>query len=292
MSVIKEAIFSHAVALQQTGRMKNAIYASGKTVFIMNLDKTILLKFGLPDREPKIDGKISFLANDYDSDDFYEEDGKIIFVTKEGAYKKTKSCVAPEKDYDHMGDIWRGYIADGMKVKNNQSVTYSKSIIGLLDEGLSHIEISSEDKSPVLIQRDIYTGSIIKITSEDVGGLGLGNIHEIKKDFAPIGIRTNDFIALFSFCNTVTFVFADDLEYTVIKGDKLNLQGILANCKYDEMIETTTAKKGSDDDGRKVKKIGKDKQETDTKASKRKKQVSDQTEELKPKRKRTRKAKK
>ena len=256
MSTIKESIFSHAVALHQGGRLKSTIYASGKEIFILNQDKTILLLFTLPAKEKEIKGQVSFIANDYESNDFQEEDGKIKFVTHEGQYTKIKSCKAPEKTFSDIQDLYERYLnSDG----HESMIVFNKSIISLLDESLSHMEILFENKSSVVIQRDIYTGSIIRIDKED-SGFGLAATDNIQSDFKPIGIRTNDFIALFSFCDNITFYFGDE-PFVFIEGDRFEMQGVVSLCMYDELGILTESK--GEINGREIEKIRGSEQETD-----------------------------
>lgn len=237
MSVIKEAIFSHAVAMHQAGRLKNTVYASDREIFILNIDKTVLLRFTLPSREPGISGEVSFMANDYDSEEFEERDGKIVFTQREGEYVRRKACSAPEKTFTEVQDLYLKFINESC----DNTVVFNKSVLSLLDDSLSHIEILSENKECVIVQRDIYTGSFIRIDRESESGFGLATSDDIKKDFEPVGIRTNDFVALFSFCENVTFYFTDN-PYALVAGDKLQMNGIVSGCLYDEMGTVTLSK--------------------------------------------------
>jgi hypothetical protein len=258
VSLVTETIFSHAVALHQAGRLRNTIYVSGHTVFIFNIDKTVLLKFSLPRHEPKIEGEVSFLANDYDSEDFEEKDGKIIFTTHAGDYIRRKLCIAPEKTFGDMQELYQKYL----DCECFNKVVFSSSILSLLDNSLSHMEIFSENKKSVVIQRDIYTGSVIRI-DRDISGFGLSAADDIKKDFSPIGIRTGDFIALFSFCDNVTFHFGNN-PYALVAGDKFKMEGIISGCVYDELGTVSLSKGESENGRRQEQKIGRGKQKART----------------------------
>jgi len=251
MSSIKESIFSHGVALYQSGRLKSTIYAKGRSIFIFNQDKTVLLNFEIPSRESPINGSISFVANDYDSKNFEEKEGKIVFHSSEGDYKRAKSCVTPGKTFSDIKDIYQKY-EDEDSHKNE--IKFDKSIISLLDESLSHMEVFTEDKQPVVLQRDLYSGSILRIDKKEKKGFGLGERGDLKKDLSPIGIRTNDFIALFSFCNTIIFRFGEK-PFIFIKGDKWNMKGIVSGCVYDEMGNISKSSDRRREHGRKKPKI-------------------------------------
>jgi len=238
MSTIKETIFSHAVALSQSGRLKSTIYAKGREVFILNQDKTILLNFTFPSLEPEIVGSVSFLANDYDSEIFKEQDGKIIFTTREGEYVRKKTCSVPGKTFSDIQTLYEKYLNDD---KHNNKVEFNKNVLPLLDETLSHMEIFSENKKAAIIQRDIYTGSTIRIDRDTSVGFGLSSEDDIKEDFAPVGIRTNDFIALFNFCDKVAFYFGP-VQFAFMEGNRFGMQGVISLCEYDEMGILTESK--------------------------------------------------
>ena len=126
-------------------------------------------------------------------------------------------------------------IFDGMELKIVNKVIINKSILPLLDENLSHIEISSVDKVLKITQRNIYDGTVIDITKERAKGFGFVNKDVIKKDIKPIGMRTNDFIALFSFNNEIEFQLSNKKGFCFFKGRNFNMKGILALCLYDEL---------------------------------------------------------
>ena len=70
-----ETIFAHAVALDQKGQLKNSIICKDSNVWIVNYDRTVILKFELPDLALPFKEEISFNANDYDSPNFKMVDG-------------------------------------------------------------------------------------------------------------------------------------------------------------------------------------------------------------------------
>jgi len=261
MSIIKEAIFSHAVALSQSGRLKSTIYASGQKIFVFNQDKTILLNFTLPDRESGISGEVSFNANDYDSENFHEKDGRIIFTTHEGEYARQKSCAVPGKTFSDIRELYEKYLENDHHINK---VSFNKNVLSLLDESLSHMEILSENKKPVIIQRDIYTGSIIRIDRDNTVGFGLSSTDDIKEDFKPIGIRTNDFIALFSFCDKVDFHFGP-AAFAFIEGNRFEMQGTISLCEYDEMGILTESK--GEQNGREISQDRRSVEKVDSKVS-------------------------
>lgn len=227
-----EDIFSHAVALTQANRLKNTVYCKGKEVLILNFDSTVLLKFELPSWETPFANPVSFNANDYDSNRFYEEDGKIIFVSEVGGVNRKKSVSAPGATPDEVEAMFDKYTK-----LDSCSITFHQNMLDALDEKLSHIEISVRDGAWKLIQRDIYSGSIIELT-ELKKGLQIGSA--VSEDIGPIGIRTGDFIALFSFNERITFSFDPEYrEYATVTGKKYNMTGRIAFCIYDEIGDIT-----------------------------------------------------
>lgn len=225
VSAAIEQIFAHAVALNQAGRLKNTIYALDKTVYIKNADNTVLIRFFSPDGSFK--NPVSFLANDYEGDSFYEENGKIIFTSSVKGFVKAKSCQVPAQTPEDVETLYKKYT----KKPENQ-VTLSKSILGLLDTALSHVELSVNNGEFVLTQRDIYSGSIQKIKKKS--GLGISS-DNLKGSFGPIGLRTSDFEALFTFSESLNFFLDPKLGYIVVTGSKWKMRAIIGTCLYDEL---------------------------------------------------------
>lgn len=252
MSQLTEGIFAHAVSLHQGGRLRSTIYAYGKVVYILNMDKTVLLRFELPVAEG-FENPVSFVANDYDASDFYEEDGQIVFRQSGGGFERKKSCQTPGKTFDQVDEMFKGF---SFKDHKNEFLV-TKDALNLLEEGLSHMEISVEGGALSIIQRDIYSGSIIELTREDEEGLlGGGAVDNLKGDFGPVGIRTNDFMALFSFCDSITVKCPtkSSFDYFQVNGPFFNMTGVVAACLYDEI--STVKKMGS-----KVEKKGKEEEQ-------------------------------
>jgi hypothetical protein len=226
-----ESIFSHAVALDQSGRMKNVITCNGRDVWIMNYDKTILLKFQMDQLTPPFKHLIRFNANDYDSVKFYEEDGKIVFVQQGHGFERKKIC-APPADIIDPSVFWQRLAFDN----KSTHFTLSDGVLSLLDENLSHTEIHSEDKKLVITQRDVFTGNIIRLDRKVEGLLGLNRPDKIAEDFEVIAIRTNDLAALFSFSKSVVFYLNhDNPGRCMIKSDAASMEGLIAWCVYDEL---------------------------------------------------------
>ena len=238
-----EQIFAHAVALDQNGGLRNSIYAEGKEVYIMNYDHTVLLRFKLRDSETVFDTPVSFKANDYDSNEFYIEDNKIVFVSDVQGYERKKICGKAENSPDEIKDIFKGYTKNKLE---GETLVIDNSILSLLDEDLSHIEFSGKKgESLKMIQRNIYTGGVIEI-SEKVDGLFE---NKLEADFGPVGIKTKDFQALFTFQNTLKFEFplGDETDYIMVRSidqKKRNMVGVIALCLYDELIQLKETNNG------------------------------------------------
>lgn len=254
MSVLTETIFAHAVALHQGGRLKNTIHICKNDVFILNTDNTVLLRFELPKNAEGPTTPISFSADDYDSDIFREEDGKIVFVQEKSGFTRTKTCGVPKIDFKGVENMYWEYFNHA--VPHGNHIELGKPVLDLLDDGLSHVEVSGQDGKAVIVQRDIYTGSIIRLERKDEGlGLAAKVLDQITTDFGPMGLRTDDLFALFSFNKIVKFQFAngdpDGQSYCYVKGDVHKMTGIVAGCLYDELGTTQKSKEATD--GRKVK---------------------------------------
>jgi hypothetical protein len=260
-----ETIFSHAVALNQSGRLRNTIYVIEKEIYILNSDRSVLLKFTLPASALPFNNPISFKASDYDSNKFYEKDGKIVFQSKNGEYVKEKSCGVTGTQPDTVRDMFSNF---SIPTEDRITIKLSSKVLSLLDEQCSHIEISIVDKKLELIQRNIYDGTVIRIVKEETG-LGLGAGDTMPYDYGPIGLRTPDFVALFSFNDLLSFHLSKDApEYIRVVGRNYKMQGVISCCLYDEMGTILTLKEN--DNGRKIKKGRRRKQSPDRPVKKRK----------------------
>lgn len=235
-----EEIFSQAVALEQSGRMKNTVFATGDTIYILNFDQTILLRFKLRKSEAVFDHPVSFKANDYDSNKFYEEDGKIVFLSEGGGFQRKTSCTSPGDTPDDIAGLFDSYA-----VPDANMIRFNKQILPLLEEKLSHLEISGVNGKLVVEQRNIYSGSVIELTRKEEGGFGMASEDDISSDFGPVGLRTNDFLALFAFLDSLTFYFPDNGDnycYVNSEDPRLVMDGFISLCAYDELGGITESK--------------------------------------------------
>lgn len=236
-----EQIFAHAVALDQSNHLKNSIYADGKEIFIMNFDHSVILRFRLRDTEKLFNNPISFKANDYDSNTFYEEDGKIVFLSQEKGYERKKVCGKAEHEPKDVKTMFNKFLKQEIE---SEKLIINDSVLSLLDSDLSHIEFSGGKGNTIkMTQRNIYSGGVIEVT-EATKGMFKNNL---KKDFAPVGIKTKDFEALFSFQNSLKFEFpvGKKQDFVIVRSvdkNKRDMTGLIACCIYDEIIKVKQIK--------------------------------------------------
>ncbi len=225
-----ETIFAQAAALGNCGRFKSSIYCIKNNVYLLNSDNTVILKFPLRKNESVFTSSISFSSSDYDSRDFYEKEGKIVFRSSNEKYERRKTCGG-------INDIEIEKIYNSFPPNLKNRVGIDKSITSLLEDSLSHIEFGIKANSFYLIQRDIYSGTIIEISEIQSNGIGLIDSKLNIKEYGPIGLRTNDFLALFAFQPSISLGFEEDKEYGSIKGNNelFPMNGIIAHCIYDEL---------------------------------------------------------
>jgi len=240
-----EQIFAHAVAMEQSGGLRNTIYAIENEVFILGYDHTILLRFKLRKSEAPFAHPVSFRANDYDSQEFYEEDGHIVFSQKSGDYTRLKRCGTPDLSPEQVRALYHKLSdVDGEFVE----VQLDKNVIPLLDRSLSHTEFVGLAGAPLkLIQRNIYSGSVIEVEKDGGGGL-LGD-DNLEDSVEPIAIKTPDLMALFAFQDVLRFQLpklgaGDYLKVDSIHKQKRDMAGVVACCVYDEIIEVKEASHG------------------------------------------------
>lgn len=241
-----ESIFSYAVAMDNRG-LRNTIHCVGPEIYIVNSDHSVILRFSLRKNEVKFEHPASFNANDYDSPNFEVKDGNIIFEIAEGGYERKKICSLVGYSAEDVREIYRRNFKMG---KDSEFSFYlAKDCCSLLDEQLSHTEISIEEGKLILRQRNVYSGTIVEVTPKKKGLLDEGNLPE---SFGPVGLKTKDFISLFSYCDSLEFIPVED--FIIVKDyRKQDFDGILAFCKYDEIINLYKKEEASN--GRKEQKV-------------------------------------
>ena len=221
----------HAQALQNSGRLRSTIYCIKKYIYILNQDHTVLIRFPLIGyKESPFRTPISFIASDYDSSNFDIVDGRVVFIQTKGPYVREKSCKTTQFTPKQIRDLFKKYHP---LRKQGTMLTLGKGLIGQLDESLSHIEFSGKDGTLIIKQRNIYSGSIIKVHLQEEEGFS-----RTKKvpDFKPIGIRTNDLFALFVWSPRLRFRFGlENVLWFENDNDKVPFTGVISHCLYDEL---------------------------------------------------------
>jgi hypothetical protein len=234
-----EDIFAHAAALDQDGRLRNTIYCSGRRIYILNQDYTILIRFVLRKDEPEFVCPVSFRANDYSSREFNVKDGRIEFVQREAKWISVKSCSTPDRTPEQVAALFQSI--DRPEVN---TTIISKDMLPLVNDELSHIEISCEGGKLKLVQRNIYNGTVLALTKQPENTLLNSDKLE---DFAPIGIRTGDFLALYSFVYHLRWHFTPDVAWYENTDPKLRMTGVISQCLYDELGRSENGRQESQD---------------------------------------------
>jgi hypothetical protein len=238
-----EGIFAQAVAMDNRG-LKNTIHCIGSNIYIVNFDFSMILRFSLRKNEVSFATPVSFNANEYDSPDFsFNEDGKIVFYTGNKEYNRKKICRTGATGPDAKA-IAKAYHYLKKTADENEHVFYlSDSCVNLLEEGLSHTEISVEGFKLKIRQRNVYSGTIIEITS---GSPGFVTVDKLPEELSPMAMKTKDFMSLFSISKSLAFVPCED--FMLVKEPKKgDFDGVLALCRYDMVIDMY--KKGGEENG-------------------------------------------
>jgi len=235
-----ETIFAQAVSLSQSGRMVSTIYAGDREVFIFNGDKTMLFHFDLPPHSPVISPPIAFSANDYDSNSLRTEGDRVIFSRQTAEFVREKVVAKPEKTVQQIRELYTGFMTK--PVPASLTFSFPASFLSLLEEGLSHVEFVIKDSVLTVLQRDIYSGALIKITKKEDGGLlfgGVGIDPGVNPVSIPtIGIRTTDFISLFSFQKEIQLRFPAEGHWVLGMGEMWGMRVLIGSCLYDSIGTT------------------------------------------------------
>ena len=229
MSRRLENIFAHAIALNANTRLRNEIHCVGSYVYVVNYDRTVILRFELTKSE-SFDEPLAFYATDYDSPKFYQKEGKIFFEKKSGDYVRTKSCKIPNAG--EAAPLFDKYYAD--RGKQQVIASLSSQFLNVLDKDSGHIEFSYKNGTTRFIQRDLFSGSISTIDIVNSKGFSIVSEQTIIRHFDPIAMRTNDFYALFSFCDKIKFLL-DKRGFFIVEGNVYGMKGIVSGCLYDDI---------------------------------------------------------
>lgn len=226
-----EAVFSIALALYQSGRLRSTIHCGKNYIYILNMDNTVLIRYELKEKFPYI---FSFFANDYESNKLrVMEDGseRVIFLTKSAGYKRKKVCPAPKNLFDDVEKIWKNLKSE--RSKDSLVIDFNREIVDLLDMNLSHLEFSKRKDSELKMkQRDIYSGSIITITEDKKDDL---LFEKVRGELEAKGLRTSDFVGIFTLEKTLKFHFDNKKDFLYVEGRHGKMKGFLSLCKYDEL---------------------------------------------------------
>lgn len=227
-----ERIFSYAVALEQSGRQKNAIFAWENVVYILNSDKTVALRFEASQNLFK--SPIGFFANDYDSPNFTSEGNSIIFLQKGEEFLRKKKCRVPGQTFQEVEDLFYKFYNGN---ETPWKIAFHKSSLDLLSTDLSHVEFKAKNSAINILQRDIYAGTVILLERKLIPeGLGIVESEDnLPESIPPIGMRTNDFFSLFNFNDKIDIFFPEKQRFFLVEGAHNKMSGIIAGCLYDDV---------------------------------------------------------
>ena len=235
MKNVAEQIFAHAVSLEQAGRQKNRIFGWQNVIFIFNYDKTVLLRFEM--KQNFFEKPIGFFANDYDSDEFCVEGDTIVFTKQGTEFQREKKCSIPDQSFEDVDGLFFKYI--NVEPTEYPSITIQKESLELFNIDLSHIELEGKEGKIIIRQRDIYSGTVLELTRPEGKGFQLEDSlvwkDDISQDFGPIGIRTTDFLTLFTFHSKVQLYLVGNYFIVEGKTTQYEMTGVIGGCLYDEL---------------------------------------------------------
>lgn len=243
ISSIEEKRFSIAASLHTGGRFSNAVYCKGKDVFVCNTDHTVLIRFVA---ERSFEEEVRFFANDYASDELEMVEGGVVFLSKGKASDAKILNRVPDTTFEEIEVLHKKY--QPKRLINR--VTLSRALVfEHLQEDLSHIEFGSQGGSFFIVQRDLYSGRLIKAWPKE-GRLGL---FRTEGDWEFRGYRTSDVKALLDFTESLggesLDVYFVDPFYSWVKNDKLKMEGMMTTCLYDELGELGVLEEGGGSNG-------------------------------------------
>ncbi len=140
----------------------------------------------------------------------------------------------PEHDsFDDIDQLFNKYFIEDL-INGKNKVVLSKDVLTMLEKELSHIEFSTKDRQLGMTQRNIYSGNIIEVTMDS---MFRKREQDFQQELKPIGMKTSDFWALFDFSNRIEVHFLPKEEFYIVRSPAGKMEGIVAKCVYDELIE-------------------------------------------------------
>jgi len=221
-----------AEALHKSGRFSNTVYIKDQSVFIYNTDHTVLLRFEI---EKKLEEEIRFFAGDYTSSSVEMVEKGIIFHSRGKHAYSDELCRIPDTTYNEIEELYEKYKVSSLF---NKVILAKAGIFEYLREDLSHVEFGLKEGNFYMVQRDLYSGKIIKSHSIEKEKKGL--LDMMKGNWEFRGFRTSDILAILNFVDprdkgeSINFYFIDPF-YTWVECERLKLTGVLTTCIYDEL---------------------------------------------------------
>jgi hypothetical protein len=239
-----ESLLSIAVGLVQSGILRSTVHFYDDNLYIVNMDKSIIMNFRLEDHFPPF----SFYADDFESPRM-EVDCERGFVTflssrREGNWIRNKTCPFPtiksDEVHHRFQKLWEEFPASDQDccIKLYMNSRW----LNLINKNLPHVEFSS---SGYIIQRDLYSGNQIHILHSTKGPSLLSHEDQVKiSNRIPIGIRTSDLITILTFCKSgiELRIPTDHSDHPPRLGfftsQSPKMRSIIGMCWYDEMLDS------------------------------------------------------
>jgi hypothetical protein len=207
----------------KAGGMRAEFYSKGDTVYLFSSSGTMMLRFqGV---RPSL-GTVKFNVLDYDGGEVKMSGDKVTFTRSSGSYQRQKTVSAPKLEFKQLDTKFQAFCQRNTLA----TVSIGEQVLKQVEEDLSHVEFKSEKGQFKLIQRDIYSGAMLEVTYQDEGLFG-GDI----PPFPALALKTSDFMSLFLIESSLSFSFGQDV--TRVRGKIVD--GVVAMCVYDEMMEIT-----------------------------------------------------
>jgi len=222
-----EGLLAKACALNRSNKVK--VYGVGSSLYLLNFDRTLMMKFCWEGKE-RFQPSVGFALSDYAGGSLEVKDGMVRFSSEKGGWVKEKwvrsDSVTPE-------EVDRVFSERKKEAESGACFSLGKDFLGLLDDGLSHVEFRMRHGRLEAIQRDVYAGSVILLHKKGEGFLSAG---ADAGAFDSVGVRTEDLKALFLFCDSYRVYVGSGALYLVggkVRG--VDVSGLMARCFYDEM---------------------------------------------------------
>lgn len=238
------------------------VHLKGRVAFVVNSDRTVLAKIsGLVEAYDEV----GFVTTDFEGDSYRALKDRVTFVQRSGRFMREKTCSTPDLKFGDVEEAFERLVGED---EGKVTVRMESGVCKVLNQDLSHVELWAEQTGFRLLQRDMYSGSVIRITEARAEGpsvslFDLKSVEGVPKGRSvKVALRTKDLIGLLMASPNSVYSLGE--KFCVVRDcDSGEFVAVISSCVYDNIFIDTTIEETEDERRRKEPKERKGEQEAD-----------------------------